>query len=258
MHLLLGELPIDSGSIRINGKLSYAAQEAWLFSGTVRNNILFGEEFIRSRYNDVTKRCALSTDFAQWTHADNVIVGERGASLSGGQRARISLARAVYKQAGIYLYDDPLSAVDAHVGRKLFDELIGPKSHLARENATRILITHQVHFLAEADWIVIMENGQITNQGTYNELRVSKLDFAKVLNNNKLRKDSSEDVDDENINEDNNSSAIRKPGFGKDYLPLRRSSSEDSHPIRKSVGLSFITKNCCLNCLLPLMLTILG
>lgn len=180
MQLLLGELPIQSGTVSIQGSMSYASQKPWLFTGTVRNNILFGQIYDKRRYNEVVKCCALSTDFEQFPNGDKTIVGERGASLSGGQRARISLARAVYKAASIYLLDDPLSAVDAHVGKHLFEEVIGPKGRLA-QNATRILITHQVHFLKEADVIVIIENGRVTHQGTYAELSNTDLDFAKLL-----------------------------------------------------------------------------
>ncbi|KAI9577206.1 hypothetical protein GQX74_005740 [Glossina fuscipes] len=130
---------ITGGGVVINGAISYAAQEPWLFSG------------------------------------------ECGASLSGGQRARISLARAIYKRASIYLLYDLLNAVDTHVGRHRFEEVIGPRSCLAQQNITRILITHQVHFLNEADWIVIIENGRLSRQGTYKELIISELDFAKLL-----------------------------------------------------------------------------
>lgn len=125
--------------------------------------------------------CSLKTDFEQLSNGDKTVVGERGASLSGGQKARISLARAVYKPASIYLLDDPLSAVDAHVGKHLFDEVIGPKGCLAKSNSTRLLVTHQVHFLKEADLIIIMEQGKIVRQGTYAELANSNLDFAKLL-----------------------------------------------------------------------------
>lgn len=180
MQLLLGELPIQSGNVLINGSISYAAQKPWLFTGTVRNNILFGQEYDKKRYSEVVKCCALSTDFEQLPQGDRTIVGERGASLSGGQRARISLARAVYKKASIYFFDDPLSAVDAHVGKHLFDEVIGPRGRFG-QSITRVLITHQVHFLKEADVIVIIENGQITHRGTYAELSNSDLDFAKLL-----------------------------------------------------------------------------
>ncbi|KAH8336344.1 hypothetical protein KR059_002930 [Drosophila kikkawai] len=181
LQLLLGELPIIDGGVVIQGDLSYAAQEPWLFTGSVRNNILFGEDYERKRYQEVTRCCALATDFQQLPSGDKTIVGERGASLSGGQRARISLARAVYKPASIYLLDDPLSAVDAHVGRHLFDEVIGPRGRLAQQKATRILVTHQVHFLSEADLIVIVDQGRILRQGTYQELINSDLDFAKLL-----------------------------------------------------------------------------
>ncbi|XP_017085489.2 ATP-binding cassette sub-family C member 4 [Drosophila eugracilis] len=181
LQLLLGELPVIDGGVVIQGDLSYAAQEPWLFTGSVRNNILFGEDYEKKRYQEVTRCCALTTDFQQLANGDKTIVGERGASLSGGQRARISLARAVYKHAEIYLMDDPLSAVDAHVGRHLFDEVIGPRGRLAQLKATRILVTHQVHFLSEADIIVIVDQGRILRQGTYQELINSDLDFAKLL-----------------------------------------------------------------------------
>lgn len=172
---------MKQGEARINGTVSYASQEPWLFTGTVKTNILFGQTFERKRYNEVVRCCSLQTDFEQLTNGDKTVVGERGVSLSGGQKARISLARAVYKAASIYLLDDPLSAVDAHVGKHLFDEVIGPKGCLASYNVTRLLVTHQVHFLKEADLILIMERGKIVRQGTYAELANSNLDFAKLL-----------------------------------------------------------------------------
>lgn len=201
MQLLLGELPIKSGTVSIHGSLSYASQKPWLFTGTVRNNILFGQIYDKRRYNEVVKCCALSTDFEQLPNGDKTIVGERGASLSGGQRARISLARAVYKTASIYLLDDPLSAVDAHVGKHLFEEVIGPKGRLA-QNATRILITHQVHFLKEADVIVTIENGRVTHQGTYAELSNTDLDFAKLLQKIEEEEVKLEVIDEGEIYED--------------------------------------------------------
>lgn len=124
IQAILGELPIESGTINVNGVVSYASQEPWLFSGTVRTNILFGQEMNRERYRLVVKKCALERDFALLPHGDKTIVGERGQSLSGGQKARISLARACYRSADIYLLDDPLSAVDTHVGKHLFDQCL--------------------------------------------------------------------------------------------------------------------------------------
>uniref|UniRef100_A0A182J5C3 Uncharacterized protein n=1 Tax=Anopheles atroparvus TaxID=41427 RepID=A0A182J5C3_ANOAO len=183
LQLLLGELPIQNGTATLNGDVSYGSQEPWLFTGTVRNNILFGLPYDRKRYQAVVRHCALATDFQQLPDGDKTVVGERGTSLSGGQRARVSLARAVYNNASIYLLDDPLSAVDSHVGKHLFEEVIGPRGYLAqKQRATRVLVTHQVHFLQEADWIVIIEGGKIVTQGTYTELANGKVDFGKLLN----------------------------------------------------------------------------
>ncbi|XP_063890892.1 ATP-binding cassette sub-family C member 4 [Helicoverpa armigera] len=177
LHVLLKELPLLSGSVHVGGNVSYASQEPWLFAGSVRQNILFGQPMDRPRYNTVVRRCALDRDFALFPHGDKTIVGERGVSLSGGQRARISLARAVYKRADIYLLDDPLSAVDAHVGRHLFEScLIG-----YLRNTTRILVTHQLQFLRDVDQIIILKNGTIAAAGNFDTLSASGLDFATLL-----------------------------------------------------------------------------
>lgn len=233
MQLLLGELPIQSGTVSIQGSLSYASQKAWLFTGTVRNNILFGQIYDKRRYNEVVKCCALSTDFEQLPNGDKTIVGERGASLSGGQRARISLARAVYKTASIYLLDDPLSAVDAHVGKHLFEEVIGPKGRLA-QNATRILITHQVHFLKEADLIVIIENGRVTHQGTYAELSNSDLDFAKLLQKIEEKEESLKLADDGDMYEDDIPYIDGVSSNGSGYRAMKSRKSSLSKSIESS------------------------
>ncbi|XP_075982413.1 putative multidrug resistance-associated protein lethal(2)03659 [Anticarsia gemmatalis] len=177
LHVLLRELPLLSGSVHVGGTVSYASQEPWLFAGSVRQNILFGQAMDRPRYNAVVRRCALDRDFSLFPHGDKTVVGERGVSLSGGQRARISLARAVYKRADIYLLDDPLSAVDAHVGRHLFEAcLVG-----YLRNTTRILVTHQLQFLRDVDQIIILKNGAIAAAGNFDTLSASGLDFAKLL-----------------------------------------------------------------------------
>nr|XP_013101686.1 unnamed protein product [Stomoxys calcitrans]XP_013101693.1 unnamed protein product [Stomoxys calcitrans]XP_013101700.1 unnamed protein product [Stomoxys calcitrans] len=237
IQLILGELPLTAGDVEVQGHVSYAAQEPWLFTGTVRQNILFGEEFHRKRYDEITKCCALTTDFEQLQNGDKTVVGERGASLSGGQRARISLARAIYKPANIYLLDDPLSAVDAHVGRHLFDEVIGPKGRLANEKATRLLVTHQIHFLNEADWIVIVENGRISRQGTCEELLSSELDFAKLLDRPKVSTPNGGNIsEDPSLYEDEEDIPYidgQQEGMG--YQAVRsRSSTIEGSPRKKS------------------------
>lgn len=179
IQAILGELPVDAGTIEVNGEISYASQEPWLFSASIRQNILFGMPYDKKRYQEVVKCCALERDFTLFPNADKTLVGERGASLSGGQKARINLARAVYRDADMYFLDDPLSAVDAHVGRHLFDECV--KQYLKKKAV--ILVTHQLQYLQSANQIIIMEHGNINAIGTYDELSRSGLDFAKLLNN---------------------------------------------------------------------------
>lgn len=177
IQAILGELPLESGEININGVVSYASQEPWLFSGTVRTNILFGQPMDRERYRQVVKKCALERDFTLLPHGDKTIVGERGQSLSGGQKARISLARACYRNASIYLLDDPLSAVDAHVGKHLFEQCL--RNFL--KSSIVILVTHQLQYLQSVDQIVILNHGTVEAVGSYDSLRESGLDFAKLL-----------------------------------------------------------------------------
>ncbi|KRT80296.1 ABC transporter ATP-binding protein, partial [Oryctes borbonicus] len=178
LHAILGELHMVSGDLIVNGTISYASQEPWVFASTVRQNIVFGQEYNRHRYNDVVKVCALDKDFKQFPHGDMTIVGDRGASLSGGQKARINLARAVYRNADIYLLDDPLSAVDVHVAKHLYEECIN--GYLRKK--TTILVTHQVHHLKDANHIIILDNGSIGAQGTFNELANSDIHYAQLLN----------------------------------------------------------------------------
>ncbi|EDW89980.1 probable multidrug resistance-associated protein lethal(2)03659 [Drosophila yakuba] len=176
IQAILGELPGESGKLKVQGKISYASQEPWLFNASIRDNILFGLPMDKHRYRNVVRKCALERDF-KLLHGDRTFVGERGASLSGGQRARISLARAVYRQADTYLLDDPLSAVDTHVGRHLFEECM--RGFLCDKLV--ILVTHQLQFLEHADLIVIMDKGKISAIGTYEEMLKSGQDFAKLL-----------------------------------------------------------------------------
>ena len=177
LQLILKELQHTHGDIQVNGSVSYASQEAWLFAGSVRNNILFGQPYDPKKYSEVIKVCALTKDFQQFNYGDKTLVGDRGASLSGGQRARINLARAVYSSADIYLLDDPLSAVDTHVGKHLFNECI--KDYL--RSKTRILVTHQVQHLKSCDYIIVLNNGKIEHEGTFAQLQNKEVDFLSML-----------------------------------------------------------------------------
>lgn len=177
LQVILGELTPSQGKLSLGGaRVSYASQEPWLFVATVRQNILFGLPYDRQRYKKVVTACALVRDFELLPAGDSTLVGERGISLSGGQRARIGLARACYRQADIYLLDDPLSAVDTHVGKHLVSEcMMGLLRH-----STRILVTHQLHHLKGADKIIILHNGEIETQGNFDDVSRSPL-FSELL-----------------------------------------------------------------------------
>ena len=166
LQAVLGELPTCGGRISVSGRVSYSSQEPWLFSGSVRDNILFGRPHDRERYRRVVEVCALHHDLAQMEFGDRTLVGDRGVSLSGGQRARLSLARAVYTEADIYLLDDPLSAVDVHVGRHLYSKCI--RGFL--KNKAVVLVTHQVQYLHDADEILIVRDGRVEKRGNSNNL----------------------------------------------------------------------------------------
>lgn len=167
LYALLGEMKHTSGSRCVRGSLSICEQSAWLFQGTIRDNILFGLPFEESRYRQVLRECSLEDDLSGFHRGDGTVVGERGASVSGGQRQRIGLARAAYAQAEIVLLDDPLSAVDANVARHLFYRCI-KRGILATK--TRILTTHHVGYLSDCDMILVMEEGRVIASGTYSQL----------------------------------------------------------------------------------------
>lgn len=166
LNVILGELELDSGSLTIDGSLSYASQEPWIFGGTIRNNIIFVEEFNEERYNKVIEVCALKRDFKLLPQGDATIVGEQGSSLSGGQKARINLARAIYKRSDIYLLDDPLSAVDTNVGKHIFEKCIN--EFLAEKIC--VLVTHQLQYLTNVDHVLLMNKGEIEAQGPFKTL----------------------------------------------------------------------------------------
>lgn len=177
---ILHELPQTEGSVKVRGKISYTSQQPWVFSASLRQNIVFGNKFDNARYSKIIKACALDKDIEVMPNGDSTMIGDRGVSLSGGQRARVSLARALYMEADVYLLDDPLSAVDAVVSRHLFQKVI--KGIL--KNKPVILVTHQLHFLKEADEIIILKEGKCLGKGTFDEMSTSGIDFSSLLQTN--------------------------------------------------------------------------
>ncbi|KAG0048489.1 hypothetical protein BGZ89_004587 [Linnemannia elongata] len=163
---LLGEMYRYSGQVRSFGSLAYVSQTAWILNATVRENILFGRPYDKERYLKTIRSCALVPDFKMLINGDKTVIGEKGINLSGGQKQRISIARAVYANADVYILDDPLSAVDAHVDHHIFKHAL--TTILA--DKTRILVTNGVNHLKEVDQIVVIKQGRITQDGAYEEL----------------------------------------------------------------------------------------
>lgn len=175
----LGEMEKTSGRVNTVGKIAYVSQQAWIQNATLQDNILFGKSMDRKRYNQVIAACALKHDLDIMDKGDQTEIGEKGINVSGGQKQRISLARAVYANADIYLLDDPLSAVDSHVGKHIFEQVIGPDGLLAHK--TRVLVTHGVTYLKQMDNIVVLKDGKITETGNLQELLNRKGAFAEYV-----------------------------------------------------------------------------
>ncbi|KAI9535316.1 hypothetical protein NQZ68_002870 [Dissostichus eleginoides] len=179
MSALLGEMHTTKGFINIQGSLAFVPQQAWIQNATLKDNILFGSQHDKTRFQEVIQACALDPDLELLPGRELTEIGEKGINLSGGQKQRVSLARAAYSQADIYLLDDPLSAVDSHVGKHLFHQVIGPNGLL--KDKTRILVTHGVSFLPYVDEIVVLVDGVVSEVGSYKSLRASRGAFSEFL-----------------------------------------------------------------------------
>ncbi|KAK9476428.1 P-loop containing nucleoside triphosphate hydrolase protein [Lipomyces japonicus] len=168
LQAILGDLFKASGSVTVRGHIAYCSQVPWIMNATVKDNILFGKKFQADFYEKTIKACALLEDFVALPDGDETIVGEKGISLSGGQKARLSLARAVYARADVYVLDDPLSAVDQHVGRHIIDNVLGPKGLLSSK--TKIMATNAIPVLSVADSITMLRGGEIVETGLYTDI----------------------------------------------------------------------------------------
>ncbi|CAL8082910.1 unnamed protein product [Calicophoron daubneyi] len=183
----LGDLVKRTGLVRLSGSVGYVPQTAWIQQMSLRANICFdiGPSNCQLAteqelwYRKVIDACALQTDIDQLPAGDMTEIGERGVNLSGGQKQRVSLARAVFQNCDTYLMDDPLSAVDAQVGRHLFEHVLGPRGLL--HNKTRLLTTNSLHWLPEADWILVLSNdGRVKLSGTYQEL-INNPEYLEII-----------------------------------------------------------------------------
>ncbi|XP_053403770.1 ATP-binding cassette sub-family C member 5-like isoform X1 [Mercenaria mercenaria] len=177
LSAVLGRMLHVSGKVAVQGSLAYVSQQAWVMNTTVRDNILFGETYDPDRYAAVVESCALLQDFSDFVDGDQTEIGERGINLSGGQKQRISLARAVYSNKDIYLLDDPLSAVDIHIGRHIFSECIMKQL----KGKTVLFVTHQLQYLSNCDQVIFMRDGKITDTGTHSELMKGDTEYASLI-----------------------------------------------------------------------------
>ncbi|XP_054712440.1 multidrug resistance-associated protein 1-like [Uloborus diversus] len=196
---VLGEMVKCGGAIRVmkDIRMAYVAQQAWIQNATLRQNVLFVKPMDRKRYDAALHRCSLKQDLQSLPDGDLTEIGEKGVNLSGGQKQRVSLARALYQDADLYLLDDPLSAVDSHVGNHIFKYVIGPNGALRKK--TRILVTHDLSVLPEVDQIFLMSEGRILESGTYEQLLEQKGEFFNLIEEYKKDQAEKEDDDKESV-----------------------------------------------------------
>ncbi|KAL2550570.1 ABC transporter C family member 10 [Forsythia ovata] len=178
---IIGEVPITQGTVQVYQTIAYVSQSAWIQTGSIRENILFGSALNNKRYQDTIERCSLVKDFEMLPYGDLTEIGERGVNLSGGQKQRVQLARALYQNADIYLLDDPFSAVDAHTAKSLFNEYVMG----ALSGKTVLLVTHQVDFLSAFDTVLLMSDGEILRAAPYSQLLSSSQEFKDLVNAHK-------------------------------------------------------------------------
>ncbi|KAL5195277.1 ABC transporter C family member 10 [Glycine soja] len=219
---ILREVPNTQGTIEVHGKFSYVSQTAWIQTGTIRENILFGAAMDAEKYQETLHRSSLLKDLELFPHGDLTEIGERGVNLSGGQKQRIQLARALYQNADIYLLDDPFSAVDAHTATNLFNVT---KTSFLQEyimeglaGKTVLLVTHQVDFLPAFDSVLLMSDGEIIEAAPYHHLLSSSQEFQDLVNAHRETAGSDRLVDVTSPQKQSNSAReIRKTSTEQNY-----------------------------------------
>ncbi|KAJ7630119.1 multidrug resistance-associated ABC transporter [Mycena polygramma] len=175
---LIGEMRKTSGTVTFGGTIAYVPQTAWIRNATLRQNVIFGQEEDEEKFRQIIRACNLEHDLEVLPHGEETEIGEKGINLSGGQKARVSLARAAYSTTDVVLLDDPLSAVDSFVGKAILNDCLlnGPLA-----DRTRILVTHALHVLDKTDYIYVMDNGVISEEGTYEQLMTNGVAFSHLM-----------------------------------------------------------------------------
>uniref|UniRef100_A0A9L0R963 ATP binding cassette subfamily C member 11 n=1 Tax=Equus caballus TaxID=9796 RepID=A0A9L0R963_HORSE len=177
LSAILGEMHLQEGLVGVHGSLAYVPQQPWMIGASIRENILMGVQYDKARYLQVLHCCSLNRDLEILPFGDMTEIGERGLNLSGGQKQRISLARAVYADRDVYLLDDPMSALDNHVAKHVFEECI---QKMLRGKSV-VLVTHQMQYLEFCDEIILLEDGKICEKGIHSELIQKKGRYAQLI-----------------------------------------------------------------------------
>lgn len=214
LSALAGDMRQTSGHVRLGASRAFCPQSAWIQNAAVKDNILFGKDMRKQWYNAVVDACALRPDFDMFPNGELTEIGERGITVSGGQKQRLNIARAIYHDSEMVIMDDPLSAVDAHVGRHIMDHAI---CGLLRDKC-RILATHQLWVLSRCDRIVWLQDGQIIADDTYEHLMANSADFKQLIANNAQEEDKEKKEkkpDDEDEIEDEKKQPKKKKGGKK-------------------------------------------
>ena len=229
----------NNTKIIINGNISYVGQEAWIQNNTIQNNILFYRPYDPTKYQTILDLCELKQDLESFPGGDLTEIGEKGVNLSGGQKARISLARAMYCDNDIYILDDPISALDAHVGKNIMNNCI--VGYL--KGKTIILATHALQYAAFADKIYYMKNGEINWEGNYNELIKQNFYslFAEKINS-KLNKDKENESKTENDEDNMTNLKIDQKDLNKGKIErITKDEKKEVGKINKQVFFSYFS-----------------
>ena len=228
------------GLIKVGGSISYVQQIPWIQNKTIRDNILFGLNLDEDRYNRTIEICQLASDLEMLPGGDLTEIGEKGINLSGGQKARISLARAVYANKDIILMDDPISALDSNVKKKIFDQVFMKEM----KYKTRVLVTHAVDFIDKADKIIIMENGKIKSMGTYQQLRDNDevKDIIKKLSKSTFEDEKEEEKstdEDENLDD----KSLKRSFMSEDGTNITEDENNEIIDVKWSIYRHFFFKD---------------
>ena len=226
--------PKECDGIHINGKVGYASQIPWIQNETIRNNILFSKPFDEEKYNRVLSLCQLQEDLETFEGKDLTEIGEKGINLSGGQKVRISLARTIYNEPDIYLFDDPISALDANVGKKIMKNCI--VKYL--KGKTRVVVTHALSYLKYMDRIIYMKQGRIDWTGNYDEVQNQPF-FAELAKSTGFSRVVSDDIkENKEANQQIEKNLIKKKEDEK-IIKIIKEEEQSLHGVKCKVYLDY-------------------